>query len=82
MPGVSLAGTWEIQTLSMVVQVFGAVTSLTVRAFIADVEALSVERFSKMFGRFRPSHLSQISVGSASRHLFRSLESRHLTQMS
>ncbi len=40
MPGVSFAGTWEIQTLSMVVQVFGAVTSLAVRAFIADVEAI------------------------------------------
>ncbi len=45
MSGVSFAGTWEIQTLSMVVQVFGAVISLTVRAFIADVEAFGGRTF-------------------------------------
>ncbi len=37
---------------------------------------------SKMFGRSWPSHLSQKSVGSASRHLLGTLKSGHVSQIS
>ncbi len=67
MPGVSFVGVLEIETFS--------VTPLTgdgdlgVRASIEDIEAHGSSVSLEDVGRSGPRHPSQMSAGSASRHL-------------